>query len=402
MEELQKPVKPKRKLRKWKQFSLEAMLLLTTSIAGTQYLNYKMDSFQPEQFSDEKIEVAGKRVSYEHFYKNLVQKDGACYYKANDTTLINLNDESDYTVKGNLRNRMLKKLKASLQVDTVHISQDKEHNKVYYAYASHDSLPYMPAMGYETWGTVHVRYFTSDDPALAETYKVYNDEYNCTYRHEYQHFLNAGTGLTCCGQSYETKFSEVCMDEVSANIAQLLEQRKHYFETGGDLNRVTDRFKFYREWLITHPNVSAEQVSKDERAVIAQGVFDAWKQDKFPIYEERNVSIARHILSNSNYNGCVDNPDLHRQTMNEMFHINGMDFYQYIDGREKEFAEGLSEKSKFDLQALTLAKKNKMTYLEKVGQITQNDPQKKTQYFSAVKSQQEWKQIKKKMEKIKL
>ena len=94
---------------------------------------------------------------------------------------------------------------------------------------------------------MNLRYIKADSEELQKVVDVYNDKYNCTYRHEYQHYLNAVSGIGRAGQSYENKFVECCLDEVSANIAQLLEQRKHYLESGRDLSFFTSRFKFYRE-----------------------------------------------------------------------------------------------------------------------------------------------------------
>ena len=71
-----------------------------------------------------------------------------------------------------------------------------------------------------------MRYFKADNEKLQRIVDKFNDKYNCTRRHEYQHYLNALAGIGRSGQSYETKFVECCLDEVSANVAQLLEQRK--------------------------------------------------------------------------------------------------------------------------------------------------------------------------------
>lgn len=87
---------------------------------------------------------------------------------------------------------------------------------------------------------------------LQKIWDNYNDSLNCTEEHEKQHRLNEIAGIMQAGQSFDNKFIECCLDEVSANIRQLLAQRKNYLKRGRSLNRLRRGFPFM-------PNLSATE-----------------------------------------------------------------------------------------------------------------------------------------------
>lgn len=386
---VEKKNKRRFKIGHWKTFSIGSILMLGTTIGGVSHLQERMNEFKPEKFPKDEIVLNGFKIPHQIFYDNLVEKDGSWFYRDHKGELIDLQRATDYKFIGDLAHNSFLNVKSETKIDSVEVKRNKKTKDYMYAYGNLDSLQNLPSMGAQNYGKITIRYFWSRDPVLAQKFQIYNDEYNCTWRHEYQHFLNAKAGIMKSGHSYETKFSHFCMDEVSANIAQLLEQRQNYQKTG-DMNRITDRFDFYRQWVLTQPQPLSEKISEDEMKMIANGVFDAWKKDKFEIYEKNNFEIAKYRLKKADYNGCVDHPEEHRQIMHDVFHINGMDFYKYIAGREKEFVEMLSADHKAEFAQLTKTKKEKMKYMEKVGQYTQNDPSAKNNYFKALKAKQMW------------
>lgn len=141
----------------------------------------------------------------------------------------------------------------------------------------------MPSMGSQSWGKVRVREFVVDSTLapdrqkrLQKIWDNYNDSLNCTEEHEKQHRLNEIAGIMQAGQSFDNKFIECCLDEVSANIRQLLAQRKNYLKRGRSLEQITPRFSFYAE-LIRNGTVKprANILTKKEISLIGNGVLTA-------------------------------------------------------------------------------------------------------------------------------
>lgn len=388
------------KIKKWKVALFNTALMLSTSICGTNYALQQMANFNPEKFPEDQIVLKGYQVPKHIFYRNIFEKDGQWYYEDAKLGLVDLNEASDYQFWGDLAHRSFANVKSSVIYEKVKIRRNSKTKQEMFSYGSLDSLENMPAMGRCSWATIVIRDFYSDDPVLAQKYKIYSNEYNCTERHEMQHFLNAKVGAKRCGMSYETKFAHNCMDEVSANVAQLLAQRENYLKTG-DVNRITDRFEFYRQWVVKQNKPLTAKLSEEEKSLIANGVFDAWKKDKFELYEDANVSQAEYRLKKADYNGCTDHPKINDEIMREFFHIDGMYFYKYIKGREKEFVNMLSDKYKKHFAELTQEKKKQMRYMEKLGQYTENDPARKSSYFMALKAKYRWEKTKKRSYLIK-
>ncbi len=423
-------------------FSLTGLLLAGTCLSGVNYCVQKMEQFTPEKFPDEKIIVNNNNISHEELYENLEKKDGNWYFVRRTPSLIsyyNLNKASDYRTHGDKYFNDSQKLTFSYEIDTINVKKTKTGSKLEYHRDTQDALPNKPAYGLlENTGKAVVRYFYSDTSNVYEVCKYDNDAYNATLDHENQHFWNLI--LRKSGQSYETKFAELCMDEVSANIRQLMRQRKNYIDHGYDLSYITDRFSFYRDWLakqvvpiqpveIADPkndvgktfaelndqripasnnnftwtvsgihsifDSNPEQsntpaMSEEEISVIANGVLQAWIKDKFEIYIPAEVSRTRYILSQVNYNGCTDHPTLHEECMRTIFTINGIDFYTPIAGKEDYFKENIPEEHKKTFAQLMDEKKKNMSYWQKIEQLTNNNPQQKDNYFSSLKQKHLW------------
>ena len=69
-----------------------------------------------------------------------------------------------------------------------------------------------------------------------------------------------------------------------------------------------------------------------------------------------------------------------------MFTQNGINFYQYIEGREQEFIEMLPNETKQTFAELTQKKKDAMNYFTSVDLATDNDDSKKDAYVLAQKN----------------
>lgn len=373
----------------WLGISLTSVLMAGTSLGG---IYYAAENFEPALYYEKHIVIGGDTLSREDFVENIEERGGIWFYRSPESgKLADLNVLSDYKTAGDRRYHLYQNMQIKKHTDTIMVKKDGRKNKLYYFYGPNDSIPNMPSMGSMDWDRLNLRHFVSDDPAVQKQLDIYNNALNCTERHEMQHFLGAQKGLSKSGRSYETVFGDNCMDEVAANLAQLMEQRKNYICHGNDSSYITPRFAFYRKWLENN-RPDAGSVSEKEAAFIANGMFDSWKKDKYPIYIQRNVNRAVHILREADYNGCQDQlgEEGHARLMSEVFNIDGINFYQYIAGREQEFIDGLPHEYKDKFASLLKIKKQKMDYFQKVGQITQNDPQKKNTHFKSLKFKHEW------------
>lgn len=440
----------KKKNKIWLGFTLTSALLTGTSLGGYYYT---MEHFEPALYHEERIVINGDTLSQAEFAERIEKENGVWYYQApEDSSKIDLYALSDYKIKGDRRYRLYQNLELEKSVDTILVKRDNQEKKLYYFYGPNDSISNLPSMGSMDWNKLNIRHFVSDDPKIQAQLEIYNNALNCTEDHEKQHFKGAQAGLMRSGRSYETVFGDNCMDEVAANIAQLMRQRRNYQQHGEDEKYITPRFNFYKEWLkkASHSEEAkyspsslktifadtcmceisdsiaeflkwrqgfvnkggqiplaykfydkwllrfpfqAENISVEEAAFIANGVFDSWKKEKFPIYIKRNADRAIYILREANYNGCQDNPKEHAQLMHQVFLIEGIDFYQFIEGREQEFINDLPQKQQERFSSLLKIKKNQMSYFEKVGQLTQNSPTKKDLHFQNVKRKHEWNKL---------
>ncbi len=323
----------------------------------------------------DKIQVVVGKDTFnkQDFYDRLTYRAGAWRLLCADGTMVNIDSLADFRTKdAKLHERFLER-KLIKTVDTVYVRYAKfvenpGEGDIVFRMEANDSLGYLPTLGNYSYDRLNLRYFKADNDELQKIVDVYNDAYNCTYRHEYQHYLNAVSGIGRAGQSYENKFVECCLDEISANIAQLLEQRKHYLENGKDLSFITRRFYFYKKALERGEiKPVAEHLTEKEIRFIANNVFDSWMEKKFDMYVCGNTSRTAHILSKTNYNGVQPDSLRHRQLLEKMFVIDGIDFYPSIAGREGEVRQRIpAERLKY-FRFLKKEKYQQMGYIEKLG-----------------------------------
>ena len=342
--------------------------------AGVSFYPLMRNMVRSHTADFDKIQVVvGKdTLSKQDFYDRLTYRDGAWRLPRADGTMVNIDSLADFRTGDAKRHEWFLERKLINTVDTVYVryAQFVENpgvSDIVFGMGANDSLGYLPTLGRYSYDRLNLRYFKADNDELQKIVDVYNDAYNCTHRHEYQHYLNAVSGIGRAGQSYENKFVECCLDEVSANIAQLLEQRKHYLENGNDLSFITGRFSFYKKALEQKKiKPTVDGLTEEEIRFIGNGVFDTWMEKKFNMYVRGNTSRTVHILSKTNYNGVQPDSLRHRRLLEKMFVINGIDFYPSIAGREGEVRQRIpAERLKY-FRFLKKEKYQQMGYIEKL------------------------------------
>lgn len=218
--------------KKRKKILIGTALGLTLAAGVSLYplMRYAVDTYAAD-FDKAKAVIEGDTVSKQRFYENLNYSDGKWKLTLKNGKVVDAGEITDFRVKDRKQHQVLRNVKLKTTVDTVRVRYAKNGEKQYssaivYGMGARDSLGYLPSFGLYSWDQLKMRYFKADNEKLQRIVDKFNDKYNCTRRHEYQHYLNALAGIGRSGQSYETKFVECCLDEVSANVAQLLEQRK--------------------------------------------------------------------------------------------------------------------------------------------------------------------------------
>lgn len=337
---------------------------LLMGISGYTYLRNIATDNAPE-FSKTQVVVGKDTISMQQFYDNLSYDNGSWQYIDKNGNSLNVDSLCDVSKRDSVAHAYIKNVKLSEKVDTVYVSYDENYDYIY-RIGERDSLFHMPSMGVHNYDMLTVREFITDNPQLQKRMDVYNDSYNCTYRHEYQHYLNMKSGMRNWN-SYPIKFAENCLDEISANIAQCLEQRRNYVKHNRDINYITHRFKFYKDAVwdgAVYPKMG--RISEDELKFIANGVFDSWMHDKYDLYEENNFSRTKYYLENAPYMATQENKKIHEETMKKIFTINGYDFWKYISAREQEIYDKIPKRHKNMYAYLRQKKYKQMTYLDKL------------------------------------
>nr|QIM10367.1 hypothetical protein PlAlph_1210 [uncultured Alphaproteobacteria bacterium] len=355
-----------------KNFGIYAgsLLLGVSALAVTK--NYA-DKNAPE-FLETKVTIGKNTVSIQEFYENVAYERGGWYYTSSDGVKMNVDSLCDSKRKNDVVHAHLAKVQLKERVDTVYASYGdekfKEKNKtgIMYRIGAQDSIPDVPLLGFQNYDQLVVREFIADNPKLQNVVDFYNDSSNCTRRHEFQHYLNMTYGMREWN-SYSVKFVECCEDEISANIAQCLEQRKRYMEHGRDLKYITNRFPFLKEALEKGVINSVGDLSKKEQAFLAEQVFDMWMDRRYDMYSGRNDQRTKYYLKDAGYWGVQEDMPRHKKLMSKCFHINGYDFWPAISKREQEIFDRISPEQRKNYASLCRDKFRAMNHFEQMEQI---------------------------------
>lgn len=356
--------------------------LLTLSLlsgVSSAALLHGWSSKQFDKFKSKTVVVQQDTLSMLDFYRNAQCIDNRWYYIDAKGNKLSIDSLCDYTKKDSVVHRHYKNIKLKEKTDTVYVSyadknfRAKNKTKIMYSIGSQDSLPHQPSMGKYSYNTLIVRAFVAENKKLQRIMDIYNDEYNCTRRHEYQHYLNTLAGIRNWN-SYSVKYVECCLDEVSANIAQCLAQRNNYLRHGKDLKYITDRFAFYKK-AIQNGDItpSSMGISEEENKLIANGVFNAWMKDKYNLYAKINNDRAKLYLRDAPYIATKENKEVHNELMKRFFTIDGYDFWQYISKREEEIFNKITDSQKKEYVTLRQRKHKKMTHLDEMENIKETN-----------------------------
>ncbi|MBR1605249.1 MAG: hypothetical protein IJ660_03995 [Alphaproteobacteria bacterium] len=369
--------------------SASAVMLLSGVSA---YALYELNKINTQEFANSVVVYKGQKIPLQEFYENVRYYKDRWLYIDKEKKAHNLMDLSDFVHKynrskgqewrNNQKNRYLKK-------DTIfYLKTPQQQSKSGYCYYDkyHKKLPKMPALGHNYPGGTQITQFEPLEGKRDYAVDKFNDEYNATEAHEDQHNTNASPGddldnptnIGQLGQSPELTVAELFWDEIIANIKQCLTQRYNYLRNGKDINRITSRFKKYKEAVssgVLKP--TEEEINEKEIDYIANTVFDAWMQDKFRLYYKKNIAKTKemHKSQYSNINAVQRDTLKHMRVLADKMHIRDkklnidIDFYPYLFKREKEILIRILLSDYQEFNQLVETKKKEAMHLDELEQI---------------------------------
>ncbi|MBQ8750814.1 MAG: hypothetical protein IJZ30_04170 [Alphaproteobacteria bacterium] len=181
--------------------------------------------------------------------------------------------------------------------------------------------------------------------------------------HEVQHkdkkLALLGKMSMSCEQNYK-----LCMhDEISSNIADLLDLRQKYIEAKTDeerdsvLNGADERFSYYVDAIRSNkikPGSLNSKDFKEEMAFIANETKNMWVNKYAIAYASHNIYITSdHANNGAEY--CKENNENYKNAMDTMYTMGGINFSEYFkedvecydkEGVAKEQAKADSLKKK--------------------------------------------------------
>ncbi len=321
-----------------------------------------------QEFNQTQVIVENDTISMQQFYHNLNYTSKQWYYQTPGGKSLNVDSLCDFRHKSDASYAFLKNIKLKESTDTVYVfyKDSIQQERILFKLGSADSLTNMPSLGYYNYDVLKIRQFIAENASLEKYAENLNNTYNCTYTHEIQHFLNAQHGIRSWN-SYPIKFVEGCFDEISANIAQCLAQRKNYLDNSKNLNFITDRFHLYKQ-AIQDKKIQPDSylLSEKEVELIANTVFDSWMSEKFNLYIKQVNSRMKYFLKSATYPSLQDNYVAHNEIMKKFFLIKGYDFWKYLSKRENEIFNKIPDNLKKEWNCIKKKKEHQMSYLEKL------------------------------------
>ena len=367
-----------------KIITLAAILSLGVS---TVALMHNMAEKHAPEFMQTQITIGKDTISMQEFYTNLYKGKEGWIYTDKQGKEHKVDSLCNYRQREEQLHAYIKNVIPEKKIDTIFAERNQDpapQGRIKYIYANGGSTTNMPANGYyNSYDKIIIREFISQDSAVQAAISIWNDELNCTYAHEYKHYLNRKSGMYSWN-SYRVKFVEVALDEISANIAQCLEQRKNYLKRGKNIDNITNRFAPYKEAIRSGEiTPTEERISAKEQKIIAQSVFDLWMQKKYSIYIKNMRGMTKYYLQDAPYQAIKEDREKHNEVMNKIFNIEGYNFWKYISQRENEIFDSIPKVALTEWKIYENRKLTQMKHLDKLEQ--QKQEQGKERYLETLR-----------------
>ena len=185
-------------------------------------------------------------------------------------------------------------------------------------------------------------YFSHRARSITLNYDENNDDFNLwskrgiTLQHEQKHRDNYNQGIYEYALSPEQAYKTDMNDEISANMAGLLEVREEYLKTG-DMSvfdkKGRERYDYYADAIKKgeiNPFSNKKEDFDKEMALIANGTRDMWMRDFADIYVKYGVRNAKFYGETNGKHAAYYDQNYER-ARKIAYTIGGVDFTQYMD-----------------------------------------------------------------------
>ncbi|MDY4841239.1 MAG: hypothetical protein SO314_02585 [Alphaproteobacteria bacterium] len=155
-----------------------------------------------------------------------------------------------------------------------------------------------------------------------------------TRTHEEKHLKNDRSGNNLAGISPRQYAQLVQTDEISANIAVLLDQRREYLKTG-NINCFSDEFEYYKKAVEQKqivPGSRVKELEERELSFIMNQTQQNWLTEYQDFYQEQIMDLTGRMMKNPLSTIQPDGKELESRERSALtFEFNGrkVDLYDY-------------------------------------------------------------------------
>lgn len=166
-----------------------------------------------------------------------------------------------------------------------------------------------------------------------KSFKAFTSDMDTKYTiaHEEKHHINDLSGVNLVTTTIEQAYKLNMHDEISANMAMILEMRNQYRETGNFGDKYPKKLQFYVDAVENgeiNPNATDKQGFDKEMSFIMNETQKMWENDYADLYKKQSLYNAFNMLVKCGHNAKdIGNYD---KAVKAIYNIGGIDFSQYM------------------------------------------------------------------------
>lgn len=167
-----------------------------------------------------------------------------------------------------------------------------------------------------------------------KSFKTFTSDMDIKYTiaHEEKHHINNLAAVNSVATTIEQAYKLNMHDEISANMAMILEMRNQYREKGNFGDKYPKNFQFYVDAVENgeiNPNAMDKQGFDKEMSFIMNETQKMWENNYADLYKKQSLphayNIARIYGHNAKDTGNYD------KAVKAIYNIGGIDFSQYME-----------------------------------------------------------------------
>ena len=158
-----------------------------------------------------------------------------------------------------------------------------------------------------------------------------DEDIKYTIAHEEKHHINDMAGVNMVTATIEQAYKLNMHNEISANIAAVLEMRNQYREKGNFGDKYPKDFQFYVDAVENgeiNPNATDKQGFDKEMSFIMNETQKMWENDYADLYKNKLLCNAKNSALCTGHNS---NDYGYDKAVKAIYNIGGIDFSQYME-----------------------------------------------------------------------